>query len=301
MTLIIASVGCSEDNDPFVPPVGPPKDSLTDYPDFEPPFIVALPLPSRDSLALNGDQLVDVLRVLALEQREARILAEVLSGNVPDFMRELVLLNITETLDSVAYEITYFVAPDYFCVGADSNHLLIPMTPILAQELADSLACILPTRKMVNEIWAAAEVKLEPHPIPPSSAMTTIPVFADHNEYVRLQRGVWTSVAPLGALVGGHKKDVILSNRIAINLNKVVIYGWHYLSGSPIQPLYSGHVNWYADYSHGIRLVKQECVINGEIHLITDILSDPHLYKLLSDEFGRMTVTRYEVDKSDYP
>ena len=25
--------------------------------------------------------------------------------------------------------------------------------------------------------------------------------------------------------------------------------------GKPIQPLYTGHVNWYVDYSHGVRLV----------------------------------------------
>lgn len=301
--LLLATLGCSEasdDPDDFHPIDNPPVlDSIPVSYDalFETEFL----LPPRDSAALNGDQLVDILRPLPLKDRETRILAEVLSGNVPGFQRDLVPVIITETLDSTVYLIAYYVTPEYFCIGTDSNYFRIPMTPILAQELADSLGCIMPTRKMVNEIWAAAEVKLEPHPIPPSSAMTTIPVFEDHNDYLRLQRSVWQSVAPLGSLVAGHKKDVILSNRININLDKVVIYGWHYLSGSAIQPLYSGHVNWYADYSHGVRLVKQDCIINGEAHLITDILSDATLYKLLSDEFGRMQRTRYDTDKHDYP
>ena len=39
--------------------------------------------------------------------------------------------------------------------------------------------------------------------------------------------------------------------------NRVAIYGWHYLNGQPIQPTYAGHVDWYIDYSHGIRPVRR--------------------------------------------
>jgi len=47
---------------------------------------------------------------------------------------------------------------------------------------------------------------------------------------------------PLGELVGGDKKDVVISNIIYgyPAPGRVVIYGWHYLSGTPIQPLYNG-------------------------------------------------------------
>ena len=69
-------------------------------------------------------------------------------------------------------------------VCSDEDYFLIPMTPILAQEIADALGLIMITRKMVNDIWLQADLQLEPIPIDPSSEMVTIPVFADHNELV---------------------------------------------------------------------------------------------------------------------
>ena len=62
------------------------------------------------------------------------------------------------------------------------------MTPLLAQRLADGLGCILPTRRMVDQIYAAATCRLAPAPIPPSPEMTTVPVFALHDSMVTGQR-----------------------------------------------------------------------------------------------------------------
>jgi len=129
----------------------------------------------------------------------------------------------------------------------------------------------------------------------------TVNVFAQHNRMVRASRNAAIEDDPLGELVAGHKKDVILSNRIADNPTKVVIYGWHYQNGSPIQPLYSGHVNWYADYSHGIRAVLSRCELNGNMVEISDLLQDPVLYKLLSDESASMSQVRYDTASTNYP
>jgi hypothetical protein len=43
----------------------------------------------------------------------------------------------------------------------------------------------------------------------------------------------------------------------------VASYGWHKLDGKPIQPVYAGHVNWYVDYSHGIRLIAKQVKMDG--------------------------------------
>ncbi|NQV38635.1 MAG: hypothetical protein HQ509_11610 [Candidatus Marinimicrobia bacterium] len=274
---------------------------ILDVPNEELLVDTTLSLPERPVGALSGTELIAVLNPLGLREREERILAEILTGNLPNFMRELIPISSVETIGDSTYNITYYVTVDYMLMGSDDDYFLIPMTPILAQELADSLNMSLITRKMVNDIWAAAGLKLAPSPIPPSDEMVTIPVFADHNSIVRTQRMASIESYPLGTLVAGHKKDVILSNRIETNQDKVVIYGWHQLNGQPIQSLYSGHVNWYADYSHGIRLVNSECILNGEKRNISDILSDPELYRLLSDEDGCMTMPRYPVDKSSYP
>jgi hypothetical protein len=72
----------------------------------------------------------------------------------------------------------------------------------------------------------------------------------------------------------------------------VAIYGWHYLTGEPIQPVYHRHVNTWVDYSHGIRLVDRDVVVDGVTMDIDLVLSDPVLSALLSDE-GPMTGCRY--------
>ncbi|NOZ75328.1 MAG: hypothetical protein GXO90_08125 [FCB group bacterium] len=268
---------------------------------YNPPDEHVLSLPTRSSDALSGSTLVSILTPLSLRQREARILTEILSGNIPDFLRQLVPVTMSAALNGSPVTVTFYATCDYLALGSDEDYFLIPMTPILAQELADSLDMSLMTRKMVDTLWQQADLKLEPRPIPPSAAMVTIPVFAEHNELVHTQRFQDISNYPLGILVAGHKKDVILSNRIITNQNKVVIYGWHQLNGQPIQPLYSGHVNWYADYSHGIRLVRRRIRVDDQNKDIGDILSDPAIYKLLSDEDGPMLMPRYPVDKSSYP
>jgi hypothetical protein len=66
--------------------------------------------------------------------------------------------------------------------------------------------------------------------------------------------------------------------------NRIAIYGWHQLNGKPIQPLYAGHVNWYADYSHGVRLVKRTIQINGRPYDYVQVMQNPLLRKLICDE-----------------
>jgi hypothetical protein len=64
----------------------------------------------------------------------------------------------------------------------------------------------------------------------------------------------------------------------------VAIYGWHRRDGKPIQPLSTVHEASYADYSHGIRLVSTTVQINGTPRSIYDVLEDPDLAPLLTDE-----------------
>ena len=89
---------------------------------------------------------------------------------------------------------------------------------------------------------------------------------------------------PLGALVSGHKKDVVLTNRLAQRPGQIAIYGWHRGPSAPIQPLSTVHGARYADYSHGIRLVSQTAIVNGKRQAVYDILRDSMLANALSDE-----------------
>ena len=129
----------------------------------------------------GGTTFAGSIAALPVAEREARILAEVTAGNVPPFLRKLVRASVSVGL----LKASYFVAPDYLAVGSDDDYFLAPLTPHTAQVIADRLDCVLPTPKMVDDIWAHATVKLMPAPIPSSPAMTTVDVFLRHNEIVR--------------------------------------------------------------------------------------------------------------------
>lgn len=254
-----------------------------------------LPLPQRATDALAGREFVGHIQSLSTVDREQAILAQVLAGNVPVFMRRLCPVTIARVADGRTNALTFFAAPDYLCVGADDDYFLTPMTPGIAQRIADQLGCALPTRKMVDAIHGAADLKLAPAPIPPGPAMTTVPVFAAHNDLVRTQRLASLSAHPAGVLVAGHKKDVVISTRLAGVPDRVALYGWHRTNGTVIQPLYLGHSATWVDYSHGIRLVQQRMVVNGETTTLAQVLADPKLADGLSDE-GVIASPRYPTD-----
>jgi hypothetical protein len=144
----------------------------------------------------------------------------------------------------------------------------------------------MPTRKMSDRIYQNAVVKMVPEPIPPSPKMITLPVFIKHNELVHAQRAGSLSDHPLGSLVAGNKKDIVISNKIYAPDGKprVVIYGWHKIDGKAIQPMYNGHTSIHVDYSHGIRLVQNKVWVDGKKTEIKKILQSPELNALLSDE-----------------
>jgi hypothetical protein len=143
-----------------------------------------------------------------------------------------------------------------------------------AQAIADSLQCFLPTRKMVNDIYAQARVKLEPVPLYAYRDSTI--TFWHHHLIIEGQR------KGRKGLIAGIKKDVVSSGKITGH--NVVIYGWHKLDQKPIQPLYGGHVNWYVDYSHGIRLVARRLKVAGRWVDYKAVLAHPVYKQLISDE-----------------
>jgi hypothetical protein len=88
----------------------------------------------------------------------------------------------------------------------------------------------------------------------------------------------------LGELVSGHKKDVVISNRLLLKKDRIAIYGWHRPTGAPIQPLSTVHGAGYADYSHGIRMVSDTVWVDGRPRSLNDALADPRLAPLFSDK-----------------
>lgn len=257
-------------------------------------FAQLLNLPPRSPAAFTGSQFVSTISSgsLSLTNRENMIYTEISNGNVPDFYRNLVPIKSYAVISGSTDSILYYVLPDYLAVGTDTNYFLCPMSPMLATQIADLTGCTLPTRKMVNDIWVTAKVKLVPSPISPGPLMTTVPVFDDHNTTVKGQRNAVIGTYPLGNLVSGDKKDVVISNVIYSTANRVVIYGWHQTNGTPIQPLSNVHADTYMDYSHGIRLIQNAVTYHGSPTTIKNILQSSTLNPLLSDE-GLISTPQY--------
>jgi len=251
--------------------------------------------PPRSTNAPSGSEFVKQIASLDFTAREAAIYSQISDGNVPDLLRSFCPVSITNATDGKTNIGTIFVAADYLAVGSDEDYFLTPMSPVMAQRLADRLRCALPTRKLVNEIWRAAVVKLTPAPMSPDADMVTVRRFAEHGSIVHTQRLAQLVEHPLGCLVAGHKKDVVVTSRLAEATNRVAIYGWHKLDGNTIQPLYLGHAASWVDYSHGIRLIRQEVMVNGESRQLAEVLADPKLAALFSDE-GPVVTSSYKRD-----
>ncbi|SHO64263.1 hypothetical protein [Algoriphagus zhangzhouensis] len=252
-----------------------------------------LQIPPRKVDAETGSEFMKRMIPLSLEEREEEIYKALAEGNMPEFLKKPVQLKGTFQ-DSVgkSHEIIYEVMPDYLAIGSDEDYCRIPMNPHTAQRLANLFGASLITSKISDHIYENAEVKLDPFFYKPVERENeSIAKFILHNEQIEKQKS--KANERNGQLIAGIKKDVILSYHLADLPDRVVIYGWHKLDGNPIQPVYKGHVDWYVDYSHGIRLMNKEVILDSEVVSVSKILSDPILFKILSNEDKPMVQTEY--------
>lgn len=212
--------------------------------------------------------------------RDSFAVQEILSGNIPGFLKKFVPVNVslTDSVTGKTLKATYYVSPDYLSVGNDKDWARINITPNAGQKIADSFHCFLPTRKMVDDIYKTATVKLEP--VPMYAFRDSTPTMWQHHLIIEGQR------KGRKGLIAGIQKDVVISGKISRDTRpeRVAIYGWHRLDGKPIQPLYTGHIYWWIDYSQGIRLVYRKIKVDGKWMDYTEVLKHPVLQKLLCDE-----------------
>ncbi|HUK52876.1 MAG TPA: hypothetical protein VL099_06250 [Candidatus Binatia bacterium] len=240
-------------------------------------------IPARPAQALTGSQFAEIILRMDRQQRESAIRDEILKGNLPAFLRQLVPVELQGRLaGGRMVTATIFVAPDYLAIGSDEDFLRIPMNLYTAAAVAGEFGFVLPTRKMVDAIYSQSKFRFTPQPLAPGPQMSSTEYYRRHNQIIEQQAR--TAGIPLGELVAGDKKDVVISNRLASNPGRIAIYGWQRAEGQPIQPLSTVHGAGYADYSHGIRLISQKVWIEGKLRWMDEVLRDPELSRVLSDE-----------------
>lgn len=217
------------------------------------------------------------------QQRDSLFLDYFSKGNIPAFFFQFVPINVAHTdSNGKTHTIVFYCSPDYAMIGTLSDWARVPLTPMAAQVLADSLKCFLPTRRMVDLIYQQSQVKLEP--VPMYAFRDSTVTMWQHHLIIEGQR------AGRKGLISGIKKDVVICSDSSLKgrTNRVAIYGWHKLDGRPIQPLYTGHVNWYVDYSHGIRLIYSKIKVDGKWMDYETFFRNPLICPALFDEAGTL-------------
>lgn len=239
----------------------------------------SLPLPPRPADAVTGSEFYQQVAALDRVSREAAVVREITRGNIPEFLRRLIPIRVTAT-DAAgrSHSAVYYVTSDYLAVGSNADFFRLPLTPYTSSLLADKLQASLITTKISDDIFAAAIRKAPPRPL--TENRDALATFFEHHRLIEKQ----FEGQPPGPLTTGIKKDVVVSNRLREKPHKVAIYGWHHPDGRPIQSLYVGHVDWYLDYSHGVRLMGRQMLVDGETRGVVEVLKDPRLHVLLSDE-----------------
>ncbi|HEY9870058.1 MAG TPA: hypothetical protein V6D08_12905 [Candidatus Obscuribacterales bacterium] len=213
-------------------------------------------------------------------ERERAILEQIEAGNIPDFMRRFKTITVT---DSAGNRAELQVMPDYLAIGTDSDFVRVPVTPLLAKALADRYGLALPTRKVVDDIYQQADVRLVGRGLVQTKQdqnyMQGNGFYLQHNDLIERQLGGRGQ----GALVAGHKKDIIVSRYAETHPGGLDFYGLFKANGEPTQKN-PAHENTYVDYSHGARFISQDVIVNGRPMRYDEVLSNPQLAGLLSYE-----------------
>jgi hypothetical protein len=249
------------------------------------PWLVALTkkIPSRPPTGITGSEFADYVSMMDEQEREQAILDQLFQGNLPEFLRSLKPVYLKcQFRDGSIITATVFVMPDYLAIGSNEDFLRIPMNLHTATAIASQFGFMLPTPKIVDAVYDQSAYHFKPQPMAPGPQMRSTSYYLAHDQKIKEQCLVYG--IPSGELLSGHKKDVVITNRLAQKKDKIAIYGWHQYSGAPIQPLSTVHGSCYADYSHGIRLVSDTVWVEGKFQSIYEVFEDPKLAEVLSNE-----------------
>lgn len=226
----------------------------------------------------GASELIAELGIDDVEAREKKILEFFHLGFWPEGLRQFKAIQVHEN----GHRLVYWVAPDYVALGTDQDSVLMPLSWISTKRLAADWKMLIPTSKMVDQIYQQAERVHWPHAYPPSDEMRSTAYLVEHNQWIRDRSAIEFVDHPL---IAGHKKDLVVSPRLLVQTGKLAIYGWHNLgNGAAIQPLSLWHGKFYVDYSHGIRMVAPEAELDGKPVSLASLLKDPQWVGMLSFE-----------------
>lgn len=198
------------------------------------------------------------------------------------------------------HEAIFSVCDDALRITLDDGSKFRPQcSAILQQKCADlmsktkPLPVILPTAKLLDLSYQQADVKLNCTALPAGAKMSTTEYSKLYNiEFEKKRAGRTGLIRDCG-------KSWILSNKFAKGPSTAVNHGFYSSSGIAINPLGAklyqnegaAHNYKHEDYSQLILLVVDQCLLDGEMVKVTDLLDDPTLSKLVNYN-GRLPYKR---------
>lgn len=141
------------------------------------------------------------------------------------------------------------------CAGQAWHVAPVYLAPVARRDVwsvCDAWECSLPTAELVDAIWRAATVRLDPYKLvrTPNDLANGASMLAYLDQRHRIDRILAdVGVGPGDLVVGTHKDLAVVDGRIDL-------YGWHTLDGVPIERGRTSHDDAHVDYSQGVRLVR---------------------------------------------
>jgi hypothetical protein len=242
-------------------------------------------------------------------RREDAMVAELVSGNLPDFLRRWVSITVSKNDESPV--VTVQVLPDYLCVGKDDDYRHLPLDQQSAQKVADAFGAVIPTARICHAVWrrtpwsaTIGAIERDYWNQGPSRkakrgrAQTSSAAYDEHS--VAIQDQMRSMGITAGRTVVGHKKDVVISK--AQDRSRIAFHGF-YKKENPYEPcadpatggfkpgcnrelpsLAHPQGGRFSDYSQGVRLLHPYMQIDGVRYLVADVLKDAKLAKHISAE-----------------
>jgi len=221
-------------------------------------------------------------------------LSWVKNGLVPSWLKTnpWKKITVTENINGIDHTLEYWVTPDDIAVGDDTDWFYPAWFPSDAQVVADFYNSIIPSRKMVRDIFKQADTQVlyqdlgspwkdsKGSPVPSEFAKATSLI--EGNRKIKLALG---TNSPADHLIAGHSKDIVTGPNL--DGKHVVIYGGYQPGGVDGLFLqgYSGdkHSSDYIDHSHKLRLVFRKAYLDGKlVDIENDVFNGP-LFKLVDD------------------
>ena len=250
-------------------------------------------LPPRKRNAPTGSQFMARVGKIYGSDYEKKVVLEILSGNVPDFMSPENWREITMKgkVDGMEVEIRLKVCPDYLAIGSNEDYVRVPLSPVTLQRLADALGWALPTVKVVDEIYRIAgrenslvrlidgqmvsqDLKKKVRPPRSNKDVLLANIWNSPRYRSYISRFMTTSEfalrqskmadrekkgMPKHALVCGNKKDVVVHK-----VPDEQRYKRRLIQYRPFHPQgldYGAHPQTHIDYSLGARFVHQNVTV----------------------------------------